>query len=132
MKFTGLDGKTYSLRLEDYIRHDGDSRHTSKLHQRCRRLLHRIFPLFQICEEVPLDRGLRADFLIPQKRLLVECDGRQHIQCVGFFHKDWFSYYKATSRDRDKEQWATLNKFVIVRLMYDADDEQWHEQLLST
>ena len=77
------------------------------------------YPYDTILEEffIPGSR-LSFDFFLPRKMLVIECDGRQHDEYIGFFHGDRVSggFGKQVSRDMLKEKWAQENKIRLVRI----------------
>jgi hypothetical protein len=134
MKFKGLDGKDYDFNIVPYIK---NSTNSSQLHQRCRKILHKLFPLEPICEELTLPgtkigashQPLRADFFIPNLKLVVEAHGQQHYTYNSHFYQNKLEFFKAKSRDNDKRRWAEINGFIIIELSHNDSDEQWEQQL---
>lgn len=98
-------------------------------HIKARELLPKVFPTDLILEEVPLPNSqLKLDFFLPNRKLAVEVDGKQHDQRVGFFHKTPRDFYHAQANDRKKDVWCELNHIKIVRLKYD-EENLWQSQL---
>lgn len=105
----------------------------SSYHIKARNLLNDLFRGFIILEEVslPIRRGeiLYADFFIPLLRIGVEIDGSQHTKFNLFFHKNKIGYLKAKKRDRDKEEFYTINNIKLIRLSYNETEDQWKKRL---
>lgn len=116
MKVTGLDGKSYRWSKSKYL--FGNHNKTSKLHKKCRKLLNDIFPYSKIFEEVylPGTEKLYADFLVWDRRLVVEVHGIQHYEYNSFFFKNKMEFFRAQGRDKKKIEWCDLNDIEIVIL----------------
>ncbi len=129
MKVKGLDGRTYTWQL---VGHDAD-RPTSKPHKAARVFLASMFPVDRIIEELELpgSRGLRADFLLPRRKLLVEVHGRQHFEFVSHFHGDKFGFAKSLRRDANKVQWANINGLGLAQLDEGGTEGEWREAILN-
>lgn len=123
MKVTGLNGKTYNLKL---VRKELAQR--SKGHIAVRLLIAELYPLHLWYEEVTLpgSGGLKSDFYLPELGLMIEVQGRQHEEYVKFFHKNKMGFLNSKKRDLNKVKWCELNQIRLVRL-YDGDD--WREKL---
>ena len=134
MKVTGLDGREYNWNPS---LKQSKSTKRSKLHQKARILLDEVFPYDRILEEVSLvgtNKGirkgiLRADFFIPNRKLIVEVHGEQHFKFNGHFFKDKLSFFKAKARDRDKKEWCELNEIHIIELNYNEDVNEWRRKV---
>lgn len=135
MKYTGFDGRTYSIHVTDYTVYDDSTISKSELHLRARKLIKSIFPCDKILEEVTLPGSkksgerLFADFFIPSKSLIIEVHGEQHYKYVKFFHGDNLSFIKSRLRDNDKKEWAEINNITIVELPYNQTDIEWKEKI---
>ncbi len=124
------EGRDYSLSFAGKVPTGGDETHRSGPHLRARALLARLFPMDVRAEEVELPgTGLTADFVLPQRRLVVEIDGRQHREFVPFFHGTYLEFLASRGRDRRKAGWCESNDFRLVRLSDEDDDDAW-ERLL--
>lgn len=123
MKVKGLDGKEKTLSLGKYR---GKSGKSSKLHESCRSLIKEVFPMVEILEEVRIPGSLlKLDFFLPSISLIVEADGRQHDKYTSFFHQDKREFYLSKKRDSDKELWAEINEFTVIRLSAtESEDER--------
>ncbi len=130
MKVIGLDGKTYTLKMNEAGILDENR---SSFHLKCRELLKELYPLDRIFEEVSLpgSNKLTADFLIPLRRLLIEVHGIQHYQYSSHFHKDKSQFFKGKSRDTDKKKWAELNNWFYVELDGRLKPEEWKNIIIG-
>ena len=133
MKVIGFNGRSYPWRLSRNIRLDDDNRQTSCLHQRVKTLLKQLFPLEHICEEVylPGSNGLKADFVIITRKLIVEAQGAQHYHFVGKFYNTKLDFIEACIRDKRKREWAELNNLILVELRYDRSEREWEKAITS-
>ena len=127
MKVLGLDGRTHTWTLKD-----GAVDNPSSGHLRARAFLAKLFPVELRLEEVilPGSNNLRADFVIPQKRLLVEVHGRQHFERVGHFQPTTGHFWQGVYRDRRKREWAELNEWTYIALPDDASENEWADLIL--
>ena len=133
MKVTGLNGREYNLNVSKYNR----KRTGSKLHECARDLLKELFPMYLLLEEVPLlgskdptssaTKTLVADFLIPELKIIIEVQGRQHKEYVPHFHKTKANFFRARRRDNLKREWCELNEFTLIEL--DHDDKDWRKTI---
>ena len=70
-----------------------------------------------LLEEFPVvGEGLHLDFFIPNLKVAVEVDGRQHKEFNSFFYKDKYTFEKMKKNDRVKNNWCTLNDIRMVRI----------------
>jgi hypothetical protein len=127
MKAIGLDGRVYTWKLSRKL----TDRWRSELHLKVRKLLHSLYPLENILEEVylPGSDGLTADFFIPTRKMLVEAHGEQHYHFVSFFYNTILDFIEAKKRDQRKRQWAEINKLKLVELCCNDSPKQWRKQL---
>jgi len=126
MKVTGFDGKSYNLKFKKA------KGKCSKYHEKARVLLKKIFPLESIYEETlllgsrKLNRpNLKADFIIPSRKLLIEVHGKQHYEYCGFFHGNQLNFLEHKSRDSRKMEWCELNNIQYIELPYDETESEW-------
>ncbi len=133
MKVVGLDGRNYNWPLHNRSPLGSDPTRRSSGHLRARALLEALFPSDRRLEEVPLPGtgGLRADFVLPGRRLVAEVQGRQHGAYVPHFHRTEVGFLGSLGRDRRKAQWCELNDLTLVELDDDESDEQWRERILD-
>lgn len=137
MKVTGFDGREHALTFK---RFRGNSRRDNKSchHIRARELLSELFPYQRIYEEVTLPGSktistglLYADFLIPNKYIIVEVHGKQHYEYCSHFHKTKADFMKSRKRDKKKIEWCELNDFTIIVLPYNKED-QWKNLIIDS
>lgn len=130
MKIIGLNGKEYKLKLKEA---EFSDENRSSLHLKCRSLLKEIYPSDSIFEEIglPGTKDLTVDFIIPLRRLIIECQGRQHYHMTSFFCKTREDFNKGKIRDSQKKEWAILNGFLLVELRYDETEEEWKRKILN-
>ena len=133
MKVTGLDGREYSLNLNDKVVYANDTRKRSELHMRCRNILNKLYPLYIVCEEVviPATNGSAIDFFLPELRLAIECQGEQHYKYIQHFHGTKLGFLNAMKRDRNKKDWCDSNNIRLVELKYDGSDREWSDSILG-
>jgi hypothetical protein len=134
MKVKGLNGRIYAWRLQDKLPRADDPRKRSDYHKRARALLHQLFPLENIYEEVYLPGcdKLYADFVIPTRKMIVEVHGEQHYHFVSFYYTTILDFIEAKKRDNRKRQWAELNSLTLVELPYDEDIKLWQQRIIQT
>lgn len=130
MRMVGLDGRTYPVDLTAVA--DPDSPKSS-YHLRARAVLKALFPVDRVCEELylPGTGGLRADFYLPLRRLVVEVQGEQHYRHTPFFHRDADGFARARQRDGRKIEFTSINALNYVALPYDATDAQWRNLIIQ-
>ena len=124
MKVTGFDGREHALTFKRFRGNSGRDNKSSH-HIRARELLSELFPYQRIYEEVTLPGSktistglLYADFLIPNKYIIVEVHGKQHYEYCSHFHKTKADFMKSRKRDKKKIEWCELNDFTIIVLPY--------------
>lgn len=123
MKVIGLDGKTATLKVDssniNYIVR-------SELHLQVRELLHKIFPVDFIYEELGIPGSkLTIDFFLPQRRLAVECHGEQHYRYIPFFHQLPSGFTASQYRDTQKSEWCKRNNIKLAIIPYNSDPDDW-------
>lgn len=126
MKITGFDGKIYNLKFKK------PKEKCSQYHAKARILLKKIFPFESIYEETTLlgskrlnRPNLKADFIIPSKKILVEVHGKQHYEYSSFFHGNKLNFLEHKSRDLRKEEWCHLNNIQYIELPYNETETEW-------
>lgn len=67
--------------------------------------------------------SFRYDFYLPREKILIECDGPQHFQQVGYFQKTRQDFLKAQERDRRKNNYALAHGIPLYRIPYWEIDE---------
>lgn len=60
----------------------------------------------------------RYDFFIPEKRILLEYDGKQHTEFVPYFHIDEEKFIRQKERDQAKNKLAKEKGFFLYRISY--------------
>ena len=124
--FVGIDHALTFKRFRGNSKRDNKSSH----HLRARGLLSELFPFEKIYEEVTLPGSktistglLYADFLIPNRNIIVEVHGKQHYEYTTHFHKTKADFMKSRKRDKKKIEWCELNDFTIIILPYNREEE---------
>lgn len=133
MKVMDLDGKQHTLSFAGYNVNGDQKRPRSELHLAARRLLKQAYPLYSVLEEVsiPLKKGSTVflDFLLPQLRICVEVNGRQHFEFVQHFHNNMLGFRLQQKADKLKREWLTLNNIRLIDLNYNEDEDAWANKL---
>jgi hypothetical protein len=126
MKVTGFDGRVYNLKFKKI------NGKCSKNHEKARVLLKKMFPFDSIYEETLLlgsKKGnrpnLKADFIIPSKKMLIEIHGQQHYEYSSFFHGTKLKFLEHKSRDVRKIEWCELNNITYIELPHNETESQW-------
>lgn len=111
-----LKGGTTRLRLNDK-RFQAKGKSKSKLQHEIGQQLEKQYPHDQIFEEVfiPVE-NLVFDFFIPSLYLVIEVQGKQHIQHVKYFHKTKQDFHKQQDRDQRKRDLCKLNGFKMLEI----------------
>ncbi len=108
-----------------------DRRPRSDGHLLARSLLLKLFPFDPPYEEVRLPgcpTELFLDFLLPQRRLALEVQGRQHREYVPHFHRTPAGYMAARKRDAMKLEFCELNGLILLELN-DDDRTGWESAI---
>lgn len=130
MNIIGLDGKIYNWNLVGYS--NNNQYNKSSYHLEARKLIKEIFPTCLILEEVPVPGSrLFLDFFIPLYHIIIEVHGEQHFEFNTFFHKNKAEFAKSQVRDQEKKNWAELNQFKFIELLYNESIEQWKNKLIK-
>lgn len=130
MKVKDFNGKQYNWPPEGYIPKLNNTRQCSALHFRVRNILHKLYPTAPILEEVPLPGiGLIADFYLPIRKVMVECQGEQHYKFILHFHRDKQAFVAAQNRDNRKKEWCKLNNIRMAILPYLETDDEFKERI---
>jgi hypothetical protein len=107
----------------------------SSYHLQAREILKKLFPTLQILEEVPISprksETQYLDFYIPLKKMCVEVHGEQHTKFTAFYHSTIWDFVKAQKKDKDKQDWCSLNGISYISLNYDEDTSIWETKLLK-
>lgn len=124
MKVKGLDGKTHNINFSRNKRHN-----CSDGHRKARTILKELFPMESVFEEVFLPGcGLYADFLLPNKLLMIEVQGPQHGEYSSFFHGDKSGFAKSLGRDSTKKKFCDINGITLVELNY-GNESSWERTI---
>lgn len=130
MKLRDLKGREHKLNLSMYLPDLSKDQNKSSLHVRARLLLKAEFPFEAILEEVPVPgESLYLDFFVPNKRLVIETNGKQHYEFNSLYHRTRGDFLDGLKRDRRKREWCLFNELIIVELPYDERDEQWADRI---
>lgn len=96
---------------------------TSKLQERTGQLLYENFPHLKVYENHRPEwlRGntleiLELDFYIPERKIAIEVQGRQHYEFVEFFHKDYDKFLLQLERDNIKKDLCYGRKIKLVEI----------------
>lgn len=127
MRVVDLEGNEYNLKL---TRRKINDEFQSEGHKYARGLLKAIYPNDNLFEEITIVPGLIVDFIIPLRRLIVECQGRQHYEFNEFMHGDHIKFNAQKNRDNKKKKWAELNNFVLIELD-DTKKDTWKDKILG-
>lgn len=125
MKTIGTDGRDYIIDPnKTSINENAESK--SGLHVKARTVIKKCFPYSKIYEEVVLlgcngigGKPLRADFLIPDMRVIVEVHGQQHYRYTKHFHNSKAGFDTYIKNDEIKLEWAKINSISCITLPYD-------------
>jgi hypothetical protein len=133
VKVLGLDGREYHWPPAGHVPLLSDGRPRSADHKRARLLLARLFPNDVRLEEVPLPGSgkLFCDFVLPNRRIVVEVNGPQHYEFVRHFHKTRLGFVQALARDRKKKEWSERNDLRLVEWPYFESDGEWERRILA-
>lgn len=96
-------------------------------------LLGELFPNHTIYEEVSLPTCpvMYADFWVPNIKLIVEVQGKQHYEYTPHFHKDKMDFYRAQARDKKKRNWCELNEIKLIQLS-DEESDTWKQTIINS
>jgi len=127
MKVMTLDGIEYDWNIPSKIA-KGNKRETSSLHTIAKKILHELYPMLNIYEEIPLivekNKKLYLDFYIPSIQTAIEVNGKQHYSFNTFYHRNQIHFMKMKMNDRKKAEWCEHNKITLKILPYNMV-EKW-------
>ena len=124
MKVKGTNGEIYTWSLGQYV--GTQNNNASALHERMRDFLEENFPALHILEEVYIpSEKLYLDFVLPLKKIAVECQGEQHQYFVPFFHGNKTGYQRAKARDMRKQEFCRINGIHLIYVYEDDEEEKW-------
>ena len=134
MKVVGFDGREYSFAPSNK---QADVAFRSKLHEKAYDLIREIYPFESILQEVSLPGSytsrngtLRADFLLPVKRTVIEVHGEQHDKFNSFHYEDKAAFARAKMRDKKKKEWCELNNITYIELLWNESEDEWREKIV--
>jgi hypothetical protein len=96
-------------------------------------VLQKEFPFTLIKEEYYINyknTRLLFDFYIKEFGILIECQGRQHIEFVKHFHGQIDNFYSQKRRDNLKVEYCEKNNLILV-YFYDTIDVINNELVLN-
>ncbi len=119
MEFKLLNGDIAKINLKKYLI-DKNGFCKSKFQKNIRDKLIKEYPLEIICEEIfiPIEK-FYLDFFLPNRKIVIEVNGRQHSKHIKFFHKTIAAFNEQKIRDQRKREWCKLNNFKLVEINYD-------------
>lgn len=128
MKLYNAFGKVVSKNVSQYII-DWDASSRSKIQFKTKQFLRKYWQNHIVYEEFPVfGSRLKVDILNATRKIAVEVHGPQHSSYNKFFHNDSrLNYLKSIKRDVAKENWLTLNKFILVEV-YDNEVDLLNEK----
>jgi len=123
MKLYNVYGKVVSKNVSNYII-DWESNSRAKIQFKTKQFLKKYWQNHIVYEEFPVfGSRLKVDILNATRKIAVEVHGPQHYSYNKFFHNDSrLNYLKSIKRDVAKENWLTLNKFLLVEIYDDEVD----------
>jgi hypothetical protein len=87
----------------------------SKIQHKVGTLIKKKYPLDPILEDITLPRSrLSLDFFLPQRKIAIEVQGKQHKEYIPFFHKTKSSFDNQLKRDEEKEMFCQLNGIELI------------------
>jgi len=93
----------------------------SKLERKLELLLKEILPYYDIYNEYYVKvngQQLFFDFYIPDLKLSIEVQGKQHYSFCKFFHNTFSNYTKQRARHRTKVAWCEENGIELLVIPY--------------
>jgi hypothetical protein len=128
MKLYNAFGKVVSKNVSQYTI-DWDAASRSKIQFKTKQFLRKYWQNHIVYEEFPVfGSRLKVDILNATRKIAVEVHGPQHSAYNKFFHNDSrLNYLKSIKRDVAKENWLTLNKFILVEI-YDNEVDSLNEK----
>jgi hypothetical protein len=91
----------------------------SKQHQKIIDILKNNLPALKIIEEYNVGDNLFIDIYLPDFKLGIETDGRQHYEFVEFFHKTYDKFEESKFLDYKKNLKCKENDIFLYRIKYD-------------
>lgn len=132
MDIVDLENNTKKWSLKGYIS-KATATNKSSHHIVARKLLHNLFPTFQILEEVSVPirskETLYLDFYLPLLKKCIEVHGEQHYKFIPFYHSTKLNFLKAKKRDSEKKEWCEINGIDYIELPFNENEEQWTSRI---
>lgn len=132
MKVVDLEGNITDWKLKACSVSE-DMRPRSSYHVKARKLIKQIFPTSTLLEEVPIKteprQTLYLDFYMPLYQIAIEVHGAQHFKYTTHFHKNKMAYILQLKRDRQKQEWCSLNNIQLTVLKYNEAEDEWTRKL---
>lgn len=129
-----LDGVSHNWNLTGNMA-KGRVENRSSLHLAARELIISAFPTLQVLEEVPIQlrrsESLYLDFYLPLKKTCIEVHGEQHYKFVPFYHNNMLAFLKSQKRDREKQEWCSINGIEYISLPYNENLEEWKMRIIN-
>lgn len=104
----------------------------SSLSDKVLALLREALPYYKIVEEHHVyhhRHDLFFDFYMPELRIFIEVQGKQHFTFNSFHFSTVNDFKKQKVRDVLKEEWCEENGFTLISLKYDIIDKLTAEDL---
>lgn len=132
MKVRGLDGREHTFPPQGHVPNPDELRKRSEPHLKARAMLKSMYPTLRILEEVRIPGAqLFLDFYIPQKKIAVEVQGRQHYEFVPHFHEDIHAFRRSKMRDNTKRQWCEAHNIRLIEFPDTESESEWTERFFS-
>lgn len=74
----------------------------------------------------------RFDFYLPEYNLAIEYNGRQHYECIEFFHKTQEEFEKDKERDERKKQYCLDNNIGLLIIPYTLKLDEIENIIINT
>jgi len=105
----------------------------SSYHNQAKELIKLTYPTLQVLEEVTIHprRGetLYLDFYLPLKKMCIEVHGEQHYKFVSHYYSSKLDFVRAKKRDKDKEEWCSINGIKYIELSHFESIEEWKTKI---
>lgn len=114
-----LNGLEEKINLKKYIiKKEGYCK--SNFQKSIRDELIKKYPQDIICEEIYIKgEKFYLDFFIASRGVVIEVNGKQHMEHIKFFHKTVVAFNEQKVRDQRKRMWCDLNGFKLIEINYD-------------
>ena len=112
MDFICLDGSVVSIDIKPS---KFPERKISAGQTAARERIKQLFGDQIVLEEFPIPKSkLRLDFFLPNIKLAIEYNGRQHDCFVKHFHGTMKGFLQSKQRDEEKASWCALNGIELI------------------